>query len=86
MKKESRQELMLKIQELSFACVDLNLYLDTNPNNTTYVNLYNEYRKVKENLVNQYEKMYGPLTLTSKELEKNNWVWNNGPWPWEGDK
>ena len=30
--------------------------------------------------------MYGPLELTSDALDKNNWVWNNSPWPWEGDK
>ena len=27
----NRPEIILKIQELSFACVDLNLYLDNNP-------------------------------------------------------
>ena len=81
-----REKLLNEIKSYGFAMKDLNLYLDVNPNNTSYINLYNEYRKLKENLVNQYEKIYGPLTLTSKELEKNNWVWNNGPWPWEGDK
>ena len=28
----NRYEIILKIQELSFACVDLNLYLDNFPN------------------------------------------------------
>ena len=45
-----------------------------------------KYRKIKDNLCNKYEKMYGPLDLTSSSLDKNNWVWNNSPWPWEGDK
>ena len=34
----------------------------------------------------QYESMYGPLTIDSEYLNNNNWVWNNSPWPWEGDK
>jgi len=84
--KGEREKLLNEIRSYAFAMKDLNLYLDVNPNNTSYINLYNEYRKVKENLVNQYEKIYGPLTLISSSLEKNNWIWNNSPWPWEGDK
>lgn len=81
-----REKLLNQIRSYGFAMKDLNLYLDVNPNNTSYINLYNEYMKTKKNLVEQYEKMYGPLTLNSNSLDKNNWVWNNGPWPWEGDK
>ena len=84
--KSDREKKLNEIRSYGFAMKELNLYLDINPNNKEYINLYNEYRKIKENLCNQYEKMYGPLDLTSKELDKNNWVWNNSPWPWEGDK
>ncbi len=81
-----RQKLLNEILSYGFAMKDLNLYLDVNPNNATYINLYNEYRKIKENLTNQYEKMYGPLNLNSSSLENNNWIWINSPWPWEGEK
>lgn len=84
--KSERERMLNEIRSYGFAMKDLNLYLDVNPNNTNYINLYNEYRKKKEDLVNQYERMYGPLDLTSSALENNNWVWNNSPWPWEGDK
>jgi len=84
--KSEREKMLNEIRSYGFAMKELNLYLDVNPNNTSYINLYNEYRKIKEKLVNKYEKMYGPLDLTSEELDKNNWVWNNSPWPWEGDK
>jgi len=84
--KSERQKMLNQIRSYGFAMKELNLYLDVNPNNASYINLYNEYRKTKEKLVNQYEKMYGPLDLTSSELDKNNWVWNDSPWPWEGDK
>lgn len=84
--KTEREKMLNQIRSYGFAMKELNLYLDVNPNNSSYINLYNEYRKIKENLVNQYEKTYGPLTLTSSSLDKNNWVWNNSPWPWEGDK
>ena len=81
-----REKLLNQIRSYGFAMKDLNLYLDVNPNNTSYVNLYNEYRKIKENLCNQFEKKYGPLNLVSDSLNKNDWVWKNGPWPWEGEK
>lgn len=84
--KTEREKLLNQIRSYGFAMKDLNLYLDVNPNNTSYINLYNEYRKIKEKLWKQYEKTYGPLDLMSESLEKNNWVWNNSPWPWEGDK
>jgi len=84
--KSDREKKLNEIRSYGFAMKELNLYLDVNPNNANYINLYNEYRKIKDNLCNQYEKMYGPLDLNSSELDKNNWVWNNSPWPWEGDK
>lgn len=84
--KTEREKLLNQIRSYGFAMKDLNLYLDVNPNNTSYINLYNEYKKIKEKLWKQYEKTYGPLDLMSESLEKNNWVWNNSPWPWEGDK
>ena len=84
--KSERQKMLNEIRSYAFAMKELNLYLDVNPNNAAYINLYNEYRKIKDKLCNQYEKMYGPLELTSDALDKNNWVWNNSPWPWEGDK
>ena len=84
--KTERQRKLNEIRSYAFAMKELNLYLDVNPNNASYINLFNEYRKIKEKLVEQYEKMYGPLTLNSSALEQNNWVWNNSPWPWEGDK
>ena len=37
----SRGEQIVKIQELCFACVDLNLYLDNHPEDKNAVCLYN---------------------------------------------
>lgn len=83
-KANSQREILLnKILEYKFAMTDLGLYLDLNPNNTSIVNLYNEYLQEEKKLRMQYEKSYGPLTLDSMSLNKSNWVWNNGPWPWE---
>lgn len=84
--KSDRQRLLNQIRSYKFALTDLNLYLDTHPNNVEVINLYNNYLNEEKKLCNEYEKMYGPITLESSYLNKNNWVWINGPWPWEGDK
>ena len=47
MRQSSRSELMRKIQETCFACVDMNLYLDNNPDDKNAINTYNT-------LVNQF--------------------------------
>ena len=80
-----REDMLMQIQEYTFATIDLGLYLDTNPNDKKALNLFNEYLKNKKNLVNMYEEKYGPLTLDSND-QNNNWLWNNSPWPWEVQK
>ena len=76
-------KMLTKLDSLGFAMVDLNLYLDVYPNDKEKINLYNQYRREKENLLKEYENKYGPITLTSDSLNTFPWAWNNMPWPWE---
>lgn len=76
-------EILTNIDSLGFAMIDLNLYLDIYPNDRSMIELYNQYRDQKEELIKKYEKEYGPLTTMSKELDKAPWAWDNKPWPWE---
>ena len=83
-KANSQREILLnKLLEYYFAMRDLGLYLDVNPNYTSLINLYSEYLQEGKKLYIQYEKSYGSLTLDSMNLGQSNWVWDNGPWPWE---
>ena len=77
----NRSEIILKIQELSFACVDLNLYLDTHPDDEKALCLHRKYARILKDLRNKYQKVYGPLTI---EYPCNKWRWLEEPWPWEG--
>ena len=43
MKRESRQDLLNKVQELSFAALDMNLYLDNHPDDKKAINTYNNF-------------------------------------------
>ena len=83
MKKESRQELMLKIQELSFACVDLNLYLDNHPEDKNAINTYNKLVTQFVQARCAYENKYGPLTNFGYAPSSYPWQWVNQPWPWD---
>lgn len=76
-------ELLTMIDTLTFAVIDLNLYLDIYPNDQKMIELFNQYRVQKNELVAQYEQKFGPLTLNSNALMNYPWTWDNAPWPWE---
>lgn len=81
--KNEREALLYQIMQYKFALIELNLYLDTHPNDMEMIKLYNQYLNTEKQMCDKYESVYGPLTLDSKYLDKNTWVWKNSPWPWE---
>ena len=80
-----REDLILQIDEQRFATIDLGLHLDIYPNDQAALNLFNTYLNKEKELKALYESKYGPLTLSSP-VQTNNWLWNDGPWPWEVQK
>ena len=81
-----REELLFNILMYKFALKELNLYLDTHPNNSQMLNLYNQYLSEEKKLCDDFEKKYGPLTTDNLNLGNNSWNWIKSPWPWEGTK
>lgn len=79
-----QEALLYQVMQYKFALIELDLYLDTHPNDSEMINLYNQYLNIEKQMSDKYESMYGPLTLDSDYLNKNTWVWKNSPWPWEG--
>ncbi len=77
-----RDELLLNIGQLSFAKHELNLLLDNYPNNTNALNLFNKYQKMETEQVKNYERRFGPLTVSSN-MENIPFAWVNDIWPWE---
>ena len=75
------ERLLYNIQTICFAAHDLNLYLDTHPEDQSMITLFNDYLKKEEELINEYESKYGPMTI--KDGSMNKWV--NSKWPWEVD-
>ena len=78
-----REALLYQIMQYKFVLTELNLYLDTNPNDKEKLELYRKYLMNEKQMCDKYEKMYGPLTVDSNYLNNDNWTWNNSPWPWE---
>ncbi|MCF8011837.1 MAG: spore coat protein CotJB [Clostridiales bacterium] len=77
-------QLLFKIQQLSFTALELNLYLDTHPNDQQTLTMYNKVHRDLMRAVQEYEKYYGPLVnFGYSPASQNYWKWIEGPWPWE---
>ncbi len=75
-----QKDLLRQIMSLNFAVNDLVLYLDTHPNDSCALNKHNEYSEKVVNLTNEYQRLYGPLTVN---FTSDTWDWIDEPWPWE---
>ena len=76
-----KEKLLYRIMALSFAINDLNLYLDLHPEDKEVFDKFKNYIEEKKDLSKEYQKVYGPLTLTKTLGSKYNWLDN--PWPWD---
>ena len=79
----ARKELLDQIRAIQFMTVDLNLYLDTHPNDCRAMNEYNYYVRQLQSLKREYEMQYGPLMNFGHSLSPCPWRWIEEPWPWE---
>lgn len=77
---DTQSSLMKRIMDYRFAITDLTLYLDTHPNDTRCLCLHNDYCKRCRELIDTYQRTYGPLTI---DCPCNKWRWSEEPWPWE---
>ena len=67
---------------MCFAAHELNLYLDLNPDDKSAFMLFMDYEKKANRMIEEYERMYGPLKVDSNEM--NSFTWSTEKWPWEG--
>jgi len=79
-----QEKILYDLQAICFAAHDLNLYLDIHPEDQSMLMLFNDYRKKANELTMEYEKKYGPITVSSNQMNSNTFDWENSPWPWEG--
>jgi len=77
-------EMSKRISEVGFYMDDLRLYLDTHPNCTEAIMLYNKYAEKYKDLKEKFNAMHGPLNYYQKNTDCNVWQWNSYGWPWKG--
>ncbi len=77
-----RTKLLKEIQRYNFAAYDLGLYLDTHPTDKRAIAMHKELIKKLENVTDEFEKQFGPLTMGANKSH-DNWDWICDPWPWE---
>lgn len=83
MQDPTRIEMLKKLQELQFMTVELNLYLNTHPDDAQALSQYNLYAAQQMMLKNKYEQSYGPLSNFGTAFGKVPWNYIYEPWPWE---
>lgn len=80
-KSPSRESLLKQLMALDFMAVDLQLYLNTHPNDKNALMRYNSIVSQAHMLRHAYENLYGPLS-SFRSFSKYPWQWINDPWPW----
>ncbi len=74
--KPCRKDLLMQIGHASFAVDDVKLYLDTHPRDQEALDFFYEYNKKRNQLLKEYAKYYGPLTVdTAVPSCSDRWNW-----------
>lgn len=79
---KNRAALMNKLRMLDFAIQEGALYLDAYPDNSSALEYYDSMRKMRGEVISEYESKYGPITIFGN-VNAGSWQWTNDPWPWE---
>ncbi len=78
----TEQALLQKIGEVRFALVELQLYLDTHPEDPDAANDFNAYAETLGRLCTEYTERFGPLeNFGSSAHAAGSWVYQK--WPWQ---
>ena len=81
------EKLLFKIMECGFIVQDLNLYLDTHPDDMKANQMYTEHLKQLKQLKKEFADKHFPLTeecIVEMNTANEQYAWSLGPAPWEG--
>ena len=79
-----QNKLLHEINILSFTVIELTLFLDTHPCNQEAMECYQEYKKMRQEAMEEYTRCFGPLQKDNVP-ENKKWMWALQPWPWKGE-
>ena len=80
----AKEKLLADIRALSFALVEVNLFLDSHPEDSEALAYFRRVRDELRALTAAYENAHGPLTVMGATA-KGSWDWVAAPWPWESE-
>ncbi len=75
----NKKKLLQRVSALGFAMYECRLFCDTHPDDAEALQLLKSYKKKYEAVKDEYEKQFGPLTLTGYNSDE----WLKDPWPWD---
>lgn len=75
-------EMLLEVQKLQFAALDIALFLDTHPNDPVALYRHKMYTDQLKTVKEAYEMQFGPMSIFNHE-SGDNWRYINSPWPWD---
>ncbi|MCL2061386.1 MAG: spore coat protein CotJB [Firmicutes bacterium] len=78
-------QFLKELAEKSFAALDLQLYIDTHPDDAAAIARYNESVRALSRLQAEYEKTIGPLYSFVSPSADTRFTWVDTAWPWEND-
>lgn len=76
-------QLLEWIQMLTLCAYDMQLYLDTHPDDKDALDYFNQCTQLLNNATQTYEASYGPFSVNSAAPFES-WTWVETPMPWEG--
>lgn len=79
--RNDREAKLYNVMCYSFAITDMNLYLDTHPEDRRALSFLKELIMEEENAKKEYIMSYGPLDICDNKGDKFDWI--DGPWSWE---
>ena len=80
----ARKELLQRINVVSFASLDAQLFLDTHPCDEKALAYFQECSQQRRLALKEYAAFHGPLTAdTAIDSATDYWNWINEPWPWQ---
>ncbi len=80
---QSFYQMLRQLQEVDFVLVELNLFLDTHPNDQAALQQFNQLVQQRWQIAQQFESCFGPLMNFGHSYSGHPWQWNDTPWPWQ---
>lgn len=75
----TRSDLLKRISAIQFALWETHVFLDTHVGDPVAREMHDSYIKKYNALVEEFEKQYGPLSLSGTNSDE----WLKDPWPWD---